>query len=221
VLDAGPRAGEREPVQQDGRQVRVVPRGAWRGRRRGRLAQALRQEVQPEAHRAAQPRQHRQEQPSPLIQFCNMFLEDFHEPLYAPWNRTYIYRLLCGRNSGLQGMISQLLLFGTVDHQSLYDSLLTSSNGVQTSRIDVRSSVLRGSTLNQPEEYSTSLGGGYSAGHWIFFPALRTPQAICGYNGGKSKLRRLTLTPLLNIGRQFILTAFDIHYYLKQKCCIP
>jgi hypothetical protein len=42
------------------------------------------------------------------------------------WNRTYIYRLLCGRNSGLQGMISQLLLFGTFDHQSLYDSPLTS-----------------------------------------------------------------------------------------------
>jgi hypothetical protein len=67
VLDAGPRAGEREPVQQDGRQVRLVPRGAWRRGRR--LAQALRQEVQPEAHRAAQPRQHRQEQSRPLIQF--------------------------------------------------------------------------------------------------------------------------------------------------------
>jgi hypothetical protein len=40
----------------------------------------------------------------------------------GPWNRTYIYRLLCGRNSGLQGMTSQLLLFGTVEHQSLYDS---------------------------------------------------------------------------------------------------
>jgi len=67
VLNAGPRAGEREPVQQDGRQVRLVPRVAGRGWRRGRLAQALRQEVQPEAHRAAQPRQHRQEQPSPLV----------------------------------------------------------------------------------------------------------------------------------------------------------
>ncbi len=65
MLDAGPRAGEREPVQQDGRQVRLVSRGAG-GRGRRRLAQALRQEVQPEAHRAAQPRQHRQEQPRPL-----------------------------------------------------------------------------------------------------------------------------------------------------------
>jgi hypothetical protein len=37
------------------------------------------------------------------------------------------------------------------------------------------------------------------------------------YNGGKSESGCLKLTSLLNIGRQFILTAFDIHYYLSRN----
>jgi hypothetical protein len=141
----------------------------------------------------------------------------------GPWNRTYIYRLLCGRNSGLQGMTCQLLLqylepliinLSTIVHGPPVTVFKQPRCAIFSStRICIKSCRLRNTVHHSGVAIVPDIG--------YFSQRCERPQAICGYNSGKSESGRLTLTSLLNIGRQFILTAFDIHYYLKQECYIP